>query len=285
VTDAALILGWLNAAHPLADDLPLDPALARRAVERVARAAGLTLERCAEGIVDVATAAMVRALRRVSVERGTDPRRMTLVPFGGAGPLFACRLAESLGMRRALVPRHPGVLSALGLAAAPERLEFVESFHRPAAGLDAAALDAAYRELEAAARAELPGGDLLRFADCRYPGQGYELTVPVAAAGPAVADAFHQAHRERYGHADPARAVEVVNLRLVARRAAVPPELRADGAEPVRPRGGRVPLDRLAPGTALRGPLMLDGVDATARIEPGWRGTVHASGTLVLERA
>lgn len=287
VTDAALVLGWLDAEQPLADDLPLDRGSAERALGAVARAAGLSGARCAEGIIDIANAAMVRALRRVSVERGIDPRRMTLVPFGGAGALFACRMAESLGMRRALIPPHPGVLSALGLAAAPEKLEFAHSLHRLAGELDRRAVDTAFADLESAARQELPGAELVRLADCRYPGQGHELTVPVAGAGDAIAVAFHEFHRDRYGHADRTRSVDVVNIRLVARRAADTVRLATDAdiASPLEVRGRRARLHGLPPGTRLRGPIMLDGVDATARIESGWGGVVHESGAIVLERS
>lgn len=281
VTDAAVVLGWLDPAQPLADELTLDPSLAQRAVARVARVAGLTVDRCAAGMVEVAAAAMVRALRHVSVERGIDPRHMTLVPFGGAGPLFGCRLADSLGMRRVLVPPHAGVLSAFGLAAAPAKLEFAASLHRAAAELDAGALDAAFAAMERQAAGELSGARLERFADCRYPGQGYELAVPAARGGAALVAAFHAAHRERYGHADERRGVDVTNLRLVATRAGPAVGLVARGAE----RGGvEGTLESLEPGQALHGPLVMAGRDATVRIEDGWRGSVHESGALVLER-
>jgi N-methylhydantoinase A len=287
VTDAALVLGWLDVEHPLADDLPLHRGLAERALAAVARAAGLSVERCAEGMIDIANAAMVRALRRVSVERGIDPRNMTLVAFGGAGPLFACRMAESLGMHRALIPPHPGVLSALGLASAPEKLEFVDSLHRSATELDARSVDSAFADLEANARRDLPGAELVRLADCRYPGQGYELTVPASGGGEQIAVAFHALHGERYGHADRDRPVDVVNVRLVAQRAADAVRLATSSLSeaPSEPIAHRAPLRGLPTGTQLRGPIMLDGVDATARIEPGWNGTVHESGTVILERA
>ncbi len=286
VTDAALVLGWLDPDRPLADKLPLDPSLAHAALLGVAKPAGLTVARCAEGIIEIANAAMVRALRRVSVERGIDPRRMTLVPFGGAGALFACRMAESLGITRTLIPPHPGVLSALGLAAAPEKLEWVESLHRTAAGLTARALDTAYRDLEAEARRELPEGRHVRMADCRYPGQGYELAVPVTGPGASIAEAFHRVHRARYGHADLDRPVEVVNLRLVSVGHAEAVRLRAsNGARSAGSGSGRAGLDDLTPGARFPGPVMLDGRDATVRIEAGWAGTVHESGSLVVERS
>ncbi len=268
VTDAAAVLRWLGPEHPLAGGLAVDPDLAEQAVERVARAAGLTVERCALGIVEIAAAAMVRALRRVSVERGVDPRALTLVAFGGAGPMFACRMAASLGMHRAVVPPFAGVLSAVGLAAAPAKLEFTASLHRSTDTLDRREFDAAFSALEAEACDALPGATLDRYADGRYRGQGYELTVPAAADGAAAAGAFHAAHRERFGHADPRRLVELVNVRVVATRPATV-----------------VTFGRTAspdPGTVVEGPATIGLPDCTVRIEPGWRGMVHESGAIVL---
>jgi N-methylhydantoinase A len=277
VTDAVLVLGWLDPATPLASDLRLDPDAAQGAVARVAARAGLDARRCAEGIVEVVVANMVRALRRVSVERGLDPRSMTLVPFGGAGPLFGCRMAAALGMARVLVPSHPGVLSALGLAAAPARVEHVASLHRRTSALSAAEWDAAFAPGAESVRGELPAAALTRLADCRYPGQGYELLVS-AAGGPAdVATAFHAAHTERFGHADRAAEVEVVNVRVVgtvggsAGRWADGPTGGASGVAP-----------GLEPGTQLTGPVTLSLEDATVRIEPGWSGTVHATGAILV---
>lgn len=285
VTDAAVVLGWLVPERPLAGGLTLAPDLAERAVARVAHSAGLSPQRCAAGIVEIATAVMVRALRTVSVERGVDPRNMTLVAFGGAGPMFGCRMAESLGMRRALVPPHAGVLSALGLASAPEKLEFMDSLHRQADALGLEELDAAYCAIEVAAGAELDGASLSRFADCRYVGQGYELTVPVTGSSEQIAAAFHRVHSDRFGHADEERPVEVVNVRVVAERGGTQVRLGASCGVPTTPPvAGRVQWDSVAPGTTLEGPLMLDGLDATARIEEGWRGRMHHSGAVVLQR-
>jgi N-methylhydantoinase A len=283
VTDAALLLGWLDPGQPLADALVLDRDRAEHAVGRVARDSGLSVERCAEGIVEVANAAMVRALRRVSVERGIDPRHMTLVAFGGAGPLFACRVAEALGMRRALVPPFAGVLSALGLAAAPARIEFVASLHQEADTLDPELAEQAYRSLEEAAATELPGAASRRFADCRYPGQGYELVVPADSTPVEVARAFHRTHRERFGHANPARPVEVVNVRIVASRPGTPVHLAGHTGTVTAPPTARARVQDLAPGTTMSGPYTLDAPDCTIRIESSWQGTVHASGALVLE--
>jgi N-methylhydantoinase A len=272
VTDAALVLGWLDPASPLAAGLRLDPDAAHRALEKVSRAAALPPLRCAEGIVEIATATMVRALRRVSVERGLDPRAMTLVPFGGAGPLFTCRLAESLGMRRAAIPPHPGVLSALGLAVAPARVEHVASVHRLADALGPSDWDAAFAPVERAVRGELAEATLARVAECRYPGQGYELPVPADGSPATVATAFHRTHAERFGYADPARAVEVVNVRAIGTLGG-PAGGRAGGPGPFET------------GTRFTGPVTVPLGDATARIENGWEGMVHATGALLVERS
>ena len=280
VTDAVLVLGWLDPAQPLASDLRLDPAAARTAVARVAEQAGLDVARCAEGIVEVVAATMVRALRRVSVERGLDPRTMTLVPFGGAGPLFTCRLATALGMMRALVPPHPGVLSALGLAAAPARVEHVASVHRTTSDLAAGGWESALAPVEAIVRGELRDAELTRFADCRYPGQGYEVTVP-AGDGPAdITAAFHQAHRARFGHADPERAVEVVNVRVVGTSGP-----QTGGPNHVRTRGREDVRSVLPAGTKFTGPVTIPLEDATVRIEEGWQGRVLDTGAILVEPA
>jgi len=279
VPAAVLVLGWLDPAQPLASDLRLDVEAARTAVERVAEAAGLAVERCAEGIVEVVVANMVRALRRVSVERGLDPRTMTLVPFGGAGPLFTCRLADALGMTRALVPPHPGVLSALGLAAAPARVERMASVHRLVADLSEDDWRKLYEPVCAAVERELSGAHLARFADCRYRGQGYEVAVGADEGLEVLAPAFHAAHRQRFGHADPARAVEVVNVRVVGTLNDGPAGRRAGG--PLAGGAGHpAPV-----GTRFDGPVTVSMADATVRIEEGWTGRVHASGAIVVETA
>ena len=297
VTDACLVLGWLDAAQPLADAVRLDRGKAERALSALGDP-----RRQAAGIVAVATAVMARALKRVSVARGIDPRGMALLPFGGAGPLFGCALADTLGMSRVVIPPHPGVLSALGLAAAPERVELLASVHRPLADLDGAALAAAFRPLLDAASAALPGDrvTLTRFADCRFAGQGYEVTVPAAADAAAVlAAAFREAHRARFGHADADQPVELVNVRVVAERpVAAPPLGRRAGVGKATPHRREIvtregsaaeaevwPLGELPAGLTLEGPAVLAGPDATGLIEPGWRGTVHPSGAVIVERA
>ena len=298
VTDACLMLGWLDPDWALAETVHLDVAAAERALGPVAGGFDGDVRRAARGIVEVATAVMARALKRVSVARGVDPRRLTLVPFGGAGPLFGCALADQLGMRTVLVPPHPGVLSALGLAAAAERVELVAALHRRAAGAERAAVLAAFVELETRAATLLPGAALQRLADCRFVGQGYEITVPLTNGEPdGIEAAFNAAHHARYRHGGIAGPVEIVNVRVVAERPAPAPALgrRAGIGRPTPGwrrlviRGERVraqvwPLGELPPRTRIPGPAVLAGPDATALVEPGWRGTVHQSGAVIVER-
>jgi N-methylhydantoinase A len=166
VSRSAGWIGWV-----LADGVQLDPSAAERALGRLVAPVGRDVRGIGLGIVDVATAVMARALKRVSVARGVDPRTLALLPFGGAGPLFGCGLADALGMRRVVVPPHPGVLSAHGLAAAAERVELVASLHEPVAALDRARLAAAYAELEVRAAQTLPAPQR-RLADAASPVKG-----------------------------------------------------------------------------------------------------------------
>ena len=296
VTDACLVLRWLDAQHPLADAVRLDRAAAEHALGSLGVASDPTA--IAAGIVAVAAAVMARALKRVSVARGLDPRRMALLPFGGAGPLFGCQLAEALGMRTVVIPPHPGALSALGLASAAERVDLLASFHRPIEGLSSQDLGTAFAPLLEEGRSQLSGGALLRYADCRFAGQGYEVTVPVTGDDPQrIRDAFLIEHRARFGHAGTDQAVEIVNLRVVALREGPLPRLadvrrvvqRPGASRPITLRGARVSasvwaLDDLAAGVTIAGPAVLAGRNATALIEPGWRGTVHPCGAVLVER-
>ena len=297
VTDACLVLRWLDAQHPLADAVRLDRAAAEHALGSLGVASDPTA--IAAGIVAVAAAVMARALKRVSVARGLDPRRMALLPFGGAGPLFGCQLAEALGMRTVVIPPHPGALSALGLASAAERVDLLASFHRPIDGLSSQDLGTAFAPLLDDGRSQVPGGALLRYADCRFAGQGYEVTVPVTSDDPQrVGNAFLVEHRARFGHARTDQAVEIVNLRVVALREGPLPRFadarrgvqRPGASRPITLRETRVSasvwaLDDLAAGVTIAGPAILAGRNATALIEPGWRGTVHPCGAVLIERA
>jgi len=227
VTDANLVLGYLADGAVLGGEIVLDRALAERALARIPVDESLhkrsnpglrdwvgnvtssdTAERAlavAHGIVRVVNANMARALRVVSVERGIDPRGLVLVAFGGAGPLHVCALAEELGIERVLVPRASGVLSALGLAAADLRRDYVGR---------------TFEELES--QVDLDGATLRRLVDARYPGQSHELTIEEGAD-------FHSAHEQRYGFRLDAEP-EVVTRRVVATVSRARPDLSASGS-------------------------------------------------------
>jgi N-methylhydantoinase A len=298
VTDAHLVLGRLVESEFLGGTMALDVARARIAVDAVARRLGRSRDATAAGIVAVATAAMERALRVISVERGHDPRTFTLVSFGGAGGLHATALADALGMRRVLVPRHPGLLSAWGMLVAEVVRDFARTL-RAVAPVDAV-LRRGFASLErdarrALARERVRATSLERALDVRYAGQSYELTVPFDGAWRAR---FHALHRDRFGHADATRPLEVVTLRERVRGGGRrvpedPPHHRgravAVARRPVWFDGRRVPTpvyrrDDVLAGWRARGPVVVCEYSATTVVPPGWRVRVERTGALVLER-
>jgi N-methylhydantoinase A/oxoprolinase/acetone carboxylase beta subunit len=251
VTDANLVLGHLDPGEPLAGGVELDEQAARDAVGALATELGLSVEDCAAGIVRVANSEMVRAMRVMTVERGVDPRGFALLAFGGAGPLHAAAMAEELGMKRILVPRASGVLSALGLAAADRRRDHARTVFLHGDDLNAEALavedgDAAY--------------------DVRYRGQSFELTVRDVEADPAaVREAFEAMHEDRYGYRDPEGEIEIVTIR--ERRSEPGPDVRFE-----------------APGDEeITGPAVVRLPEATLVVPEGWRGRTDHTGTIVLE--
>ncbi|WP_435124266.1 hydantoinase/oxoprolinase family protein [Halobaculum sp. D14] len=259
ITDAHLLLGRIDPAGFLPDALGRDADAVRDAFEPLAAAVGGDVEDAAAGVLRVANADMERALRVVSVERGFDPREFALVAFGGAGPLHATALAESLGIPEVVVPRAAGVLSALGLLISDVVYDYSTSMVREWDAVDAADLAAVYEEFERSGREELAAAgrdvDEMRFertVDLRYAGQSFDLSVPVADAGAgdaagtagdaasdtggadgaafdldAIAERFHDAHERRYGHAARDEPVELVTVRLRARGLVEPPDLAA----------------------------------------------------------
>jgi len=317
VTDANLLLGRLPTDTPLAGGLRLDRDAAEHAIAAlaaelslaanssptsegdVAGAAGagegdladplpaapgrpdpvFATRRCAEGIVRVAETEMLGALRAITVERGIDPRGFALMPFGGAGPLHACALAEELGMRRILCPRTSGVLSALGLAAAPPRRDAArtvmlacDTFHAERLADERAALvTQAQSEL-----GEPPARVGVRY-ELRYRGQSFELAVEEAdlpgSPGPpdpdALRQAFTRAHQRRSGYRDDGVEVELVTIRVSAWGAAPTVELTGAMAQP-------------APDTAIEGPTICALPGATLYVASGWRGVVDEYGTVHL---
>lgn len=313
VSDAHAVLGRLLPRFFLGGRMTIYPERARAALASLGEAFG-GVEQAAAAVIAVANANMERALRVVSVERGYDPRAFTLVAFGGAGPLHACDLADLLGIPRVLVPRFPGVLSALGMVVAPVTHDVSAS----AMCLADAGLEGLLRRVVPAlvtrGRAELAAdGHDVRAATAelvlsmRYAGQSYELPVQAPLPSPgsrvprfsaeSLRAAFHAAHRQRYGHADPNRPVECVSVRVRVTLPPPPVRLTPD-FEDGDPRAGTAPVwcagrrrraavlvrECLRPGQRYDGPAVVAQMDATTLIPPGWRATVDEMANLVLER-
>ena len=250
VTDADLVAGRIPGDAELPGIGRLDAAGAEAALA----AAGLS----AAGVLAVVDAAMVQALRTVSTERGVDPRGLALVAFGGAGPLHACTLAETLGLPAVIVPARAGVLSAAGILTADEQRHLVRTWPTPA---DHTGLESFRQALADEARGLLDGAEVATFLDCRYAGQSHELTV-------ADLDGFAAEHQRRNGYARADSVVEVIAVRAVARR---PSPVGAD--------------DLAAPERAAAvGPTVVAEADCTIWIPDGWQAVPGAAGALVLRR-
>ncbi len=307
VTDANLLLGYLEDGTVLGGPggVTLRRDLAERALRELGERLGHDPVGAALGVVRVANAEMVRALRVISIERGIDPRELVLLAFGGAGGMHACALAEELGMSRVLLPRAGGVLSALGLAISDLRRDYVRPLLGNLDEISGADLDSGYAQLEELAIRDLGEPMIERQADLRYRGQSFELTVTFS--GPEELESrFHVEHEP----------VELVSLRLVATLAVPKPELLTgpsaggpetgeggEGGEPAAAsspgpeRRRAVNLDgdwrevailageRLAPGSAIAGPVVVEYPESTVVVRRDWHGTVDQFGSLELERA
>ena len=247
VTDADLVLGRIPAEAAFAELGRLDGAAALAALD----AAGVS----AEGVVRVVDAAMERAVRVVTVERGVDPRDLALVAFGGAGPLHACAIADALGMRAVVVPPRAGVCSAVGLLGAPKAREVVRSF-------SGGSLEEALASVTRDARTLVdPNARVETAVDCRYVGQSHELTV-------ARPEAFPAEHERRNGHARPGAPVEVIAVRA---RASMPSPIAVTDL-PLVPRG------------RVAGPAVVAEPDCTVWVPEGWRAEPGALGAWIIER-
>ncbi len=296
VTDANLLLGNLAPDSKLAGGVALDPEAARLTIAALARSLGLEELETAEGIVRVANQEMSRALRVVTVERGIDPRRFALLPFGGAGPMHAAAIAAELGIARLLCPRASGVLSALGLCASSRRRDTARTVMLSGGDLSAARI-AAEADALVAALGEIPSAEAEVVYELRYAGQAFELPVS-GSLRPDPADLverFEQAHEERYGHRDPEGEVVLVHIHLAM---VVPgPKLRpaAGGGSHLRESTRRVRFDgewvetavlrgEPAPGTSARGPAVFELPETTLVVPPGWSARVDDAGTVIAER-
>ena len=306
VTDANLLLGRLDASYFLGGRMQLDLDRTRELAHTLARQLGLTERTLAEGIVRIANANMERAIRVVSVQRGFDPRDFALLAFGGAGGLHACDLADSLDIATVLIPRHSGVLSALGMLLADVVKDYSASILKPSAEVAEEALHAALEPLLARAHADLAAEhfkveDILLepSLDMRYKGQAYEISIPFA---PDFREAFHRSHAKLYGYANPARATEIVQLRVKAIGRTEKPAL-APLHEPTQPTPAPSPSatrstifgkrslstpvfhrDQLSAGMHGDGPAIIISGQSTNVISSAFAWRIDAAGTLIATR-
>lgn len=321
VTDAAVVLGRLGADTRLGGEMTLDAEAARQVIEvNIAKPLGMSLEAAAAGILRVANSNIVRGIRVVSVERGYDPRDFTLVPFGGAGPMHGTPVAREIGIGKILIPPTPGILCALGMLVSDLRHDLVETHLGVLADFSFERAREIISRLEASGR-ELLDMDQVRSekqrveiaVHARYVGQSYELSIPLAngdaKAWAGVAEAFHEAHRARYGHADPTIPVEIVGFAVTAIGKIDTPRL------PTLAEGGKEPApaavmgirtvfyendqaekagwrdaqifarEKLLAGNRIEGPAVIEEVSATTVLYPGDVATVLPTGSILVESA
>ena len=294
VTDANLLLGHLGGGSELAGGVALDAEAAERAVGQLAGALGLDLLETAAGILRVANQEMVRALRVVTVERGVDPRRFALLPFGGAGPMHAAAIAAEMGIRTILCPRAGGVLSALGLCASQRRRDTVRTVMLEEGEMSAERIAATVDSMIGEIGSGLDEAQPRVTYKLRYAGQAFELPVP----GPAdpdpseLVEGFERVHEERYGHRDPDGEVVLVDVELALVVPAPAPRPVAAGEGAVERSARRVFFDgewvetpvlrgEPAAGSEAEGPVVFELPEATFVVPPGWSTRVDDHGTLI----
>lgn len=299
VSDANVILGRLDADHFLGGAMSLDVQAAQNALASLGQQIGKSAVEVAQGVIDVANVNIDRAVRRVSIARGHDPRKFTLVAFGGAGPLHACEVAQRLDIPRVLIPNTPGVLCALGLLVADVVVEHSRSIMLIARRSVVARLRALQAEILAAGKADLTREgipedqmDFEIFLDMRYQGQAYELTLPFKGD---VVTRFHEEHALLYGYDIPDRPVEIVTMRLRAAGKIAKPTIQSEPlveqevqpfVEKASPTGGHIKYyqrEQLTPGGSFHGEALVFQLDTTIYIPANWRGTVDAYRNLILE--
>jgi N-methylhydantoinase A len=282
VTDAHVVLGRIVADQLIGGQMRLDIAAAERAVARVGAALSLNIIQTAAAILRVANSNMERAIRAVSVERGEDPREFPLVAFGGCGGLHACEIAEELGIATVIVPRLAGALSALGMLLADRTRDY------SIGALGAADHEVGFRKLEKQARTDVRGATLERYADVRYAGQSYELTIPDGGD-------FHKEHHRIYGYSDRLRPTQLVTLRVRAVVRVEKPSLRVRAERGTKPglrrvwTGGRwreiysSPRESIG-SRSLSGPTLITDYGSTTLVPSGWSIRRDSAGSLVLRR-
>jgi N-methylhydantoinase A len=312
VTDCNLLLGYLNQGSLLGGELAIDLEQAEAAVrERLARPLGIDTYSAATAVIEIANHAMAEVLKIVSVRRGHDPRDFVLAAFGGAGPLHAAALASELGIAEVICPPIPGAFSALGLISTDLQRHYVQSVYSAAGPASCSALQAAFAELERAAANMFDRAGIARerrrleySVDARYARQSFELVVPISAcpkddaALAKIGDAFHDLHRKTYGHDNRHEPVHVVSVRLAA--VGTLPELvireqpAASGTDAVKSRrqvwfhaAGSVKAAvydrrRIPAGFQAAGPAVIEALESTILVPPGWQAKMNEDGFVVL---
>jgi N-methylhydantoinase A/oxoprolinase/acetone carboxylase beta subunit len=317
VTDANMVLGRLNPDYFVGGRLILKNQLSTKAItEHLAKKLDMTVEQAALGVLKIVNNSMMQAIQKESVRRGFDIRKFSLIACGGAGALHACQLAEQLGMKSIIVPPNPGILSALGLMATDLKYDFSKTELQLASMADRKKLARDFAALEKEAYARLkqdrvPDGrrEIERAADCRYKGQGYELRVSVPAgdindrAISKIVSNFHEAHEKEFGKAFQENDVEIVNIRVLG--IGTIPELKwpriktgshnaatalkyekvvifeADGKP--KPMTTKVyERARLKSRNVLTGPAIVEQMDSTVVVAPGWKATVEDFGNIII---
>jgi N-methylhydantoinase A len=274
VTDAHVVLGRIAPDQLLGGAMHLDAERAMRAVARIGESVGLDAVSAAAAVLRVANSNMERAIRMVSVERGEDPRDFPLVAFGGCGGLHACEIAAELGVTTVIIPRMAGALSALGMLLADRTRDY------SIGALGANDHEARFRKLEKQARADVRGATLERFADVRYAGQSYELTIPWKGD-------FHKEHHRVYGYSDRKRPTQTVTLRVRATLRVERPSLRAPRIAEKLGERRRVWIDGRwrTVGPSAHGPALIADYGSTTLVPAGWSIRRNASGSIILETA
>lgn len=312
VTDCNLLLGYLDAASLLAGDLPIDIEAARAAVEeKVAKPLGVDVRTAAAAVIDVVNNAMAEALKIVSVQRGYDPREFTLAAFGGAGPLHAAALASELSVNEVICPPIPGAFSALGLVGTDLKRDYARTFYKTTDHIEPKDLQDAFAELARRGEEMLQRAGVeperrkyVRTVDARYERQSYEITVPVddgEITSDTIADlaeAFHDRHRQTYGHDNRTEPVQLVNVRVTAvgeippltmRQVTASPESNAQKSKRSAwfKATGETDVEvydraAMAAGATVEGPAIIESLESTILVPPAWRAVVDADGFIHL---
>lgn len=315
VTDADVALGWLNPDFFLGGKFKLNAAAAASAIaKQVAEPLGLELIEAANGIIKIVSSQMVEALRLVTVSRGEDPRDYVLVAFGGAGPVHAALLAEELKIPRVLVPASPGLASAMGLLVSDLKRDYIQTHFAELEQVAASEIQRRFETMERVAQEEFEAQGISpeqirheRAIDLRYSIQKYELPVPVAGAPLTEADkigwrrTFDGLHEKHYGSRAEEQKVELVNYRLTTKVILPKPlvsELAAQGEKPDAALKGHrsayfdgwhdCPIydrERLACGSRIRGPAIIEQMDSTIVIQPRQMAHVDRFGNIIMELA